>query len=503
MSSIVIRRQSVDAQVRGSEALALDVQRRLADVCAGALPRAIEDAVRGMDVDGRHLRIDRLNVEVVVPTPEELEFRLVGEVGSSVREALFRGPEIDTFGTGPHTGEPTSSPASELPDGSPHQITELSASDEIDDALSSFLQNGRLPWWFRLPAGAALETHLVEVWNKVRGSHPPAFPLTRTALAEVGARIRLLSQFSPGFVTALLDTLSPGASRVVVDALTILDVPGPLPTPDQAERTVWLRALEMAAAGIAATTGELLRSAEKPDAPSRPATEDQAVHSPHKGEHVEVSGAAPDGPWRDIAQAPGPESIRDGNEQTGATSDPTRAELASGIDKQSGADLEEGIFVDNAGVVLLHPFLPRFFEGLGVASDDRLLDPDRALSLLHHLATGELTAPEHRLTLGKVLCGLPLDMPVTDVVLDEEEFEETDALLTAVIGHWSALGGTSPDGLRGEFLTRDGLLRRRPGDNWELRVETRASDILLAHLPWGISQVRLPWMRTPLLVEWG
>ena len=153
--------------------------------------------------------------------------------------------------------------------------------------------------------------------------------------------------------------------------------------------------------------------------------------------------------------------------------------------------------------MLLHPFLPRFFEGLGVASDDRLLDPDRALSLLHHLATGELTAPEHRLTLGKVLCGLPLDMPVTDVVLDEEEFEETDALLTAVIGHWSALGGTSPDGLRGEFLTRDGLLRRRPGDNWELRVETRASDILLAHLPWGISQVRLPWMRTPLLVEWG
>ena len=87
--------------------------------------------------------------------------------------------------------------------------------------------------------------------------------------------------------------------------------------------------------------------------------------------------------------------------------------------------------------MLLHPFLPRFFDGLGVATGDELVDPGRALCLLHHLATGELTAPEHQLTLAKVLCGVPLDEPAeADVGLTDAETAEAIALLDAAIGHW-------------------------------------------------------------------
>ena len=67
----------------------------------------------------------------------------------------------------------------------------------------------------------------------------------------------------------------------------------------------------------------------------------------------------------------------------------------------------------------------------------------RALCLLHHLATGELTAPEHQLTLAKILCGVALDEPAeSDVGLTDAEAAEAIAVLDAAIGHWGALGGT-------------------------------------------------------------
>ena len=165
--------------------------------------------------------------------------------------------------------------------------------------------------------------------------------------------------------------------------------------------------------------------------------------------------------------------------------------------------LAGGTLVDHAGVVIVHPFLPRFFETLGVALGDELLDPARALCLLHYLATAEVTAPEHRLTLAKVLCEVPVNQPVeADVGLTEAETAEANAMLEAAIRHWAALGGTSPDGLRDEFLRRPGMLAVDLDDGWLLRMETRTSDILLDQLPWGISMVQLPWMSRLIRVDW-
>ena len=125
-------------------------------------------------------------------------------------------------------------------------------------------------------------------------------------------------------------------------------------------------------------------------------------------------------------------------------------------------DLDEGVFVACAGLVLLHPFLPQLFGALGIAKDDRLVDPERALGLLHHLSTGQSFAPEYDLLLPKLLCSLPLDTPVDfRIALTAAEEEEADALLAAVIRHWDALGDTSVDGLRGSFLVRPGKLSRR------------------------------------------
>ena len=150
----------------------------------------------------------------------------------------------------------------------------------------------------------------------------------------------------------------------------------------------------------------------------------------------------------------------------------------------------------------MHPFLPRFFEGLGIVQHDKLVKPERAIGLLHFLATGHRAAPEYDLALAKLLCGVRLDTTLPfQIELSAEEEDESDALLRAVIRHWDALGATSVDGLRGSYLVRPGKLQTR-GDDHVLIVERRAYDVLLDQLPWGIGLVKLPWMETTLWVEW-
>jgi hypothetical protein len=188
--------------------------------------------------------------------------------------------------------------------------------------------------------------------------------------------------------------------------------------------------------------------------------------------------------------------------KAGSAAPPTPAPRAGPGEPEFQLDLEEGVHVGCAGAVLLHPFLPQLFETVGIAKDDKLLQPDRALGLLHFLATGQRVAPEYDLLLAKLLCGVPLDAPVRSrIELTAAEQQEAEALLAAVVRHWDALGDTSIDGLRGSFLVRPGKLSYRGGEQ-VLQVEEQSFDILLDRLPWGIGTIQLPWMERILWVEW-
>ena len=163
------------------------------------------------------------------------------------------------------------------------------------------------------------------------------------------------------------------------------------------------------------------------------------------------------------------------------------------------------LYVTNAGLVLLHPFLSRLFDNLGltiggVFVDKRLID--KALTVLHYLATGEIQALEYHLTLPKLLCQMPFNQPVSGHwVLSDEEKTMCDGLLDVAIDYWSALGKTSPEGLREAFLQRKGKLINRPS-GWLLQVERTTIDVLVDRLPWGLGIVKLPWMRDFMTVEW-
>lgn len=165
----------------------------------------------------------------------------------------------------------------------------------------------------------------------------------------------------------------------------------------------------------------------------------------------------------------------------------------------------EDIYIQNAGLILLWPFLSRFFTKLQLITDNQFLTPQsrhQAALLLQYLVDASVAPVESALCLNKLLCGQHLSTPLpAELELTDTEQQDCENLLSAVIQYWSALGTISPAGLQEAFLQRQGVLRSR-GDHWLLQVDHKPHDILLDSLPWSIKVVTFEWMAQTLYVEW-
>lgn len=165
----------------------------------------------------------------------------------------------------------------------------------------------------------------------------------------------------------------------------------------------------------------------------------------------------------------------------------------------------DGVFITYAGVCLLSPYLPMFFKALHMVNGSDFINThlqQKAICLLHFLATGEEELSEEKLVLAKLLCGWPLQMPLNEKInLTEAEKQEANNLLLSVIEHWQALKSTSPDGLRQSFLQRSGKLSNKE-DSFLLQVENQSIDILLEYVPWQFRFIKLPWVKKNIMVEW-
>jgi hypothetical protein len=167
---------------------------------------------------------------------------------------------------------------------------------------------------------------------------------------------------------------------------------------------------------------------------------------------------------------------------------------------------EEGIYISNSGIVILHPFLTALFKELNLLDEKDQFSSDdhrqRAVILLHYLQTGKEEYEEQHLAFSKIICGMkPEDILPEDIVLTENEKAECDQLLDIVIGYWEALKGASREALRETFFTRNGKLSFK-NEIYKLQVERNATDILIDRLPWGIGIVKFPWLSYLIHVEW-
>ncbi len=166
---------------------------------------------------------------------------------------------------------------------------------------------------------------------------------------------------------------------------------------------------------------------------------------------------------------------------------------------------KEGIVVKNAGMVLMADYFKMLFDRLGLLKENVFLSDEAQLKSIHYLqyiVTGHSSTLESMLPLNKVICGIELNAPIpAGIEITADQSELINGLIKAVIGYWPAIGETSIDGFRGNWLVRDGMLTEHE-DKWELVVEKRAYDLLISKSPFAFSIIKYPWMEKPIHVTW-
>lgn len=167
-------------------------------------------------------------------------------------------------------------------------------------------------------------------------------------------------------------------------------------------------------------------------------------------------------------------------------------------------------YVNDAGVVLLSPFLPGLFDRAGIHLSKIELAPGespgtdyyRALLMTHYLAEGSsfyLSSPS---ALINILCGVPVGVvPPPDMRLSDDDIQLCDQLLTVIIAYWPTIRGTSVAGLQETFLQREGKLTIEE-NRYYLRVQRKTLDVLVDSVPWSFAAVYLSWMDAPLYTIW-
>lgn len=377
-----------------------------------------------------------------------------------------------------------------------------------------FLLNGNLPRLYQLAPDKSLEDMLEELLKEDDTFKP--IPVTK--IAEVFkspfAAKRLVFQFSEKFVTALLERICPETSAELMGLLSVSE------NVSFAPEEFWLlRKLVLEKMILQASSGGSISKVEI----AKQVLDELQISTdllPIVAKIFEETWPEIKIPENKVSSARSePVAFHQKTEtdlpalnvkgfESGQPENRLPRKIAFSEDAYINDEVvtketAEGIYIDNAGLVLLHPFLLRFFDALGISIAEEIVQPDRALGLLHYLATGQIKAPEYELVLPKIICQVPLSTPIhSDIEITETEINEASALLDAVIEHWDVLRNTTPDGLRGTFLLRPGKLTRKEDGDWLLQVESRTFDVLLEHLPWGISMIKLPWMKNMLWVEW-
>lgn len=174
--------------------------------------------------------------------------------------------------------------------------------------------------------------------------------------------------------------------------------------------------------------------------------------------------------------------------------------------KENTLNSKEEIYIENAGLVILHPYIKGLFENLKLTENGKFIDSsaqNSGVKTLQFLVYGDTDLPENYFVLNKLLCGMGVyeGLELKDKITEESK-QECAELLQHVIAHWEILKNTSVEGLRETFLQRNGKLTRAD-KGWKLKVERKTVDILMEKLPWGIGLIRLPWMSEMIYVDWN
>ncbi|MFN8356916.1 MAG: contractile injection system tape measure protein [Spirosomataceae bacterium] len=351
----------------------------------------------------------------------------------------------------------------------PHLANKAQPTDNEPDEINAFvffLQTGTLPWYLNSTTLGSLNQWVAKLYQQ----HPEALKNRLTQQFAIPTTIRrFVYQFSP-------------QQRQQVGQL--FEAQDPAFYPFWQQLFTWQRQLSVT---LQETVEVLLWQAlTQPVTPTKSILLQQLVallrqETPSKQQKTSIHSLRQlviEASWVSLAEWQGIEKTYSQNTKNQKDTPTIITKLEKTI---------EQIFVTQAGLCLLRPFLKQYLESLMGADTDWSALPQRAraVQLLHYVSTGKTKCPEYDLTFCKVLCDLPLEYPVSSRLNVTPMIRaETEGLLQTVIHYWGALKGTSIANLRSSFLQREGSLHLQ-GNPITLYVEYKTYDILLEQLPWG------------------
>jgi len=165
---------------------------------------------------------------------------------------------------------------------------------------------------------------------------------------------------------------------------------------------------------------------------------------------------------------------------------------------------DDGQYIQNAGLILIHPFIRTLFEHCELINPktQQLTDPELCAHLLHYIATGKTNAPEYDMIFEKFLCNIPMHQPINrHIKLSRKHKTQAKNVIESVQHNWAPMKKSSAALLQNEFFQRPGKLVITDAD-YTLTVERKTQDILLEKLSWGIGLVKLPWHKKFIFVNW-
>lgn len=160
-------------------------------------------------------------------------------------------------------------------------------------------------------------------------------------------------------------------------------------------------------------------------------------------------------------------------------------------------------YVNNAGLLLIHPFLKQLFVNCELLNKDNTInDPELAAHLLHYIATAKEQDYEHEMVFEKLLCNIPINQTINrNIILSEALKKHSNEMLQAALDNWPVMKNSSIALLQNEYLQRPGKIILC-GDNPKVLVERKTQDILLDKITWNIGVVKLAWKNKIIFVDW-
>jgi len=190
-------------------------------------------------------------------------------------------------------------------------------------------------------------------------------------------------------------------------------------------------------------------------------------------------------------------------EQTAKRRKPDKVEILKETNFNK-TELEEGISINNSGLVIAWPFLNILFSKLDLIEDGKLKSDEaiqKAIAATQYLVDGKNEIDETELLLNKILCGADLDFYVDETLeLNEIEIGICDMALKTIVAQWGKVKSVAT--LRDYFFKRKGVLKFDENTGAELHVEKETRDILIKFLPWNLSVIKTSIMNTKLIIHW-